>query len=544
MIIAGPNGTGKTTLLEALRWRDENGNVIHIGPHRAMRRQNVQQRQLLGEAISYRSIVMSGGAPSIEGIQILGGSEDHPNYLKHALCQIEMDRQQAITQRYDRDGEIAVGSLPDPWKPLRELTQNLLPHLRFAKIDASNRTNVQCLWQVQNSSTLVDLNDLSSGEKSIVLMFYPLIERQTRSILAGVEDSQATPMPAIAVLIDEPELHLHPNLQLKVLDYLRVLSSEEGMQVIVATHSPTIVEQASFEELFLLRPVELVEPEANQLVPVATDEEKLRLLREVFGNTSNITAMQPILVVEGTADAQSGKVVPDWKLYRAMHPGFFALTLLAGGGKGECKALVRSLNEFLPQLSNKLKAFALLDRDVEEASGNDSLKLLPVSMIENLLLDPDSIWEAIQSVAERTDLRSVTDVGAKLDAILDALEDTEVERRAIASLGIVHFRPKKPLDVIPEQASRFNTEVRERFGVEAVEKAKAEAKARVAALKQERRRREDFHGKTVLGEFFKNHLHSTPLSKLVFTYEAARYAGRRQSVATFFDELFKQISQT
>lgn len=104
---------------------------------------------------------------------------------------------------------------------------------------------MQCLWQVQNSSTLVDLNDLSSGEKSIVLMFYPLIERQTRSILAGVEDSQATPMPAIAVLIDEPELHLHPNLQLKVLDYLRVLSSEEGMQVIVATHSPTIVEQAS-----------------------------------------------------------------------------------------------------------------------------------------------------------------------------------------------------------------------------------------------------------------------------------------------------------
>ena len=32
------------------------------------------------------------------------------------------------------------------------------------------------------------------------------------------------------------------------------------MQVIVTTHSPTIVEYASFEELFLLRPVEAVTP--------------------------------------------------------------------------------------------------------------------------------------------------------------------------------------------------------------------------------------------------------------------------------------------
>ena len=36
-------------------------------------------------------------------------------------------------------------------------------------------------------------------------------------------------------------------------------------------------------------------------------------------------------------------------------------------------------------------------------------------MIENFLLDPDSIWEALQSVIERTALRTVDDVSNALD---------------------------------------------------------------------------------------------------------------------------------
>ena len=40
----------------------------------------------------------------------------------------------------------------------------------------------------------------------------------------------------LVILIDEPELHLHPSLQLKFSEYLRTLSNEH--QIIVSTHSP------------------------------------------------------------------------------------------------------------------------------------------------------------------------------------------------------------------------------------------------------------------------------------------------------------------
>jgi putative ATP-dependent endonuclease of OLD family len=174
-------------------------------------------------------------------------------------------------------------------------------------------------------------------------MFYPLVEQQIRDLLAEIQGQKKTAeAPDSCVLIDEPELHLHPNLQVKVFDYLRILTSTLPTQVIVATHSPTIVEHASFEELFFLRPTELVVSGENQLVQIASDDERLKSLQEVFGTTSNLTAMQPIVVVEGILQTEKAATISDRKLYRAMNPGFDKVTLLPGGGKSECIRLLQS----------------------------------------------------------------------------------------------------------------------------------------------------------------------------------------------------------
>ncbi len=192
MIIAGPNGCGKSTLLNAVRATSGYQNIMYVGPHRAMRRQQVQQRHLLTSPISFEALLAGQNVPNYEGIRLLDGArdpwgyDDSGSYLKHALCQIETDRQQAIATRFDKDGQIERGSLTDPWEPLKTLTHNLLPHLRFAKIDTTNRNQVQCLWNVHGSERLVDIDDLSSGEKSIIQMFYPMVERETKHLLAMI----------------------------------------------------------------------------------------------------------------------------------------------------------------------------------------------------------------------------------------------------------------------------------------------------------------------------------------------------------------------
>jgi hypothetical protein len=549
MLIAGPNGSGKSTLLNALRQHPGGARPLYVGPHRNSRRQQVQYRNIIGQTISLEQILASQELPGYEGISLSGGPRDAWNsdeslsYVKHSLCQIEIERQQAIAARYDRDKKIEEGAFPDPWTPLRELTSNLLPHLSFSRIDTTNRTQVKCLWQVHGRSDVVDLDDLSSGEKSVVQMFFPLVEHRLRAILTEMRgEPQTTERQEVCVLIDEPELHLHPNLQLKVYDYFRLLVSQGKTQIILASHSTTLVEYATFEELFLLRPVELVGQNENQLIRVASDEDRLQALRSLYGSTSNLTAMQPIIVVEGTDGQTATRVVPDRKLYRAVYETFDRVTLISGGGKGECIKLRKRLQEALAEFSKRLPVLALLDRDLSEETPDDQTAFLPVSMIENFLLDPDAIWEAIQSVVEKTSFKSVEDVGMALDKILDRHEQAEVERRVLRSLGPAVFRAQSPVADIEKQVATFIDGIRTRFTHESLKPHLEEARKVVTEIDTNRKRRELYDGKSVLEQFYRDHLHKTGLAKIVFIFETARHARRRKSVQEFFNEFFRPFS--
>ncbi len=548
MVITGPNGAGKSTLLYELRQVRGRQHILYVGPHRSTRRQNVQQRHLIAQPLLFEQLLSIDQAPRYEGIEVFQGTrdpwnaDDSANYLKHSLCQIEVERQQAIAIRYDRDNEIPKGSLADPWEPLRTLTQNLLPHLRFARIDNSNRDRIRCIWQVHSRSTEVDFDELSSGEKSVIQMFYPLLEHEIRGILTQIQSGASqTERAETCVLIDEPELHLHPNLQVKVFDYLRILTSSGKTQVIVVSHSPTIVEHASFEELYLLRPIELISASDNQLIQIADDEERLKLMRDVFGTTSNVTAMQPIVIVEGISQTSVSATLSDRKLYRALSKGFDAVTLLPGGGKSECLKLVKALNGILPHLSQRLEAVALLDRDTAERVEEPNTYLLPVSMIENFLLDPLPLWEAIQSVVEKTGFSTIEDLASALDVVLDEFETEEADRRTKSGLGTLFFRPESPIDQIPDQASEASKSMLKKYSHEAVSALHLEATKRLEELKRNNQRREHFHGKLVVEAFYQKHLQKTGIPKNVFKFEAARHARERRAVTEFFRVFFETL---
>ncbi len=548
MVIAGPNGSGKSTLLQFLRTQPGTGPILYVGPHRDFRRQQVQQRYLFGSQLVLADLLSAPSLPSYEGIRIWGGSrepwdfDETGNYLKHSLCQLEIERQSAIAEHFDRYGEIRKDIFPDIWQPLRELTSNLLPHLSFHKIDSSNRSQISCLWKVHSKDTLVDLDDLSSGEKSIIQMFYPLLEQRIRARLSDIRGAQSVSQsPEICVLIDEPELHLHPNLQVKVFDYLRLLTSEDRTQIIIATHSQTIVEYATFDELFLLRPVELLAAGDNQLIQVASSEERLHFLRDIFGTTSNVTALQPVVVVEGSEQTDKSKAISDRKLYRALHQSFDRVTLVPGGGISECLKLVNVLQEAFQLLSPQLKAISLLDRDTCDSSTKDGAYLLPVSMIENFLVDPNTIWEAIQSIIEKTNLHSPDDVAAAIDKILEQRHLPEIERRTIQRLGAAVYRPKPPLPEITTQVQNFVEELHKTFAATRIEDLRKQAEAAVADLNARKQRREMFDGKAVMEEFFKTYLHTTGMAKGIFFFEAARHARNRKSVTSFFADFFKQL---
>lgn len=78
------------------------------------------------------------------------------------------------------------------------------------------------------------LDELSSGEKSLVQLFLRLGAHMTRNTI---------------LLIDEPEAHLHDSWKYRLHTQLKKLAKEfyPGLTVILATHSPEIMKAIGFE---------------------------------------------------------------------------------------------------------------------------------------------------------------------------------------------------------------------------------------------------------------------------------------------------------
>ena len=259
---------------------------------------------------------------------------------------------------------------------------------------------------------------------------------------------------------------------------------------------------------------------------------------------SNLTALRTILVVEGRkADADSRRA-EDEKIYGLLSNRFAQLTVLAGGGKAQCKIFAQSLAEILSEeLSTRVGAYALVDRDLDSDGSSDShVKRLPVSMVENLLVDPEVIWNAIRTVRHKTDLAELASVEYALDAVLGKQKGREVARRVKAKVGRHSFRLRDPIDTAGDQAKDHIVAVEQATSESCLAEIRAECEADVQKLGEENGRRENYDGKRVLEQFYGSYLHKTGMSKEIFVYECARAAADRKLVRNFVDELFKELN--
>lgn len=94
--------------------------------------------RFMGPEINMRSVLEGATLPGYEGIDRTSNErtpwdqDEAPNFVKYGLCQIEFERNSAIAKIYDKHKAIANNSIPDVWKPLRDMCENLL-HISNSK---------------------------------------------------------------------------------------------------------------------------------------------------------------------------------------------------------------------------------------------------------------------------------------------------------------------------------------------------------------------------------------------------------------------------
>jgi predicted ATPase len=185
----------------------------------------------------------------------------------------------------------------------------MFPYKRFEKIERSNgRINVN----FSEFGRISTLNTLSSGEKQIVFRAGFLLQN-LRAVCEGI------------VLVDEPELSLHPEWQARIIDfYIALLSDENGFhpQIIVSTHSPFIVHGAVGAKAIILQKDSATGKVSEMPAPHYDFIEGSAATRafniEPFLKTS---AMPMLILTEGETDAEI--LNSAWDKLRPGKPRFF-----------------------------------------------------------------------------------------------------------------------------------------------------------------------------------------------------------------------------
>lgn len=103
------------------------------------------------------------------------------------------------------------------------------------------------------------------------------------------------------LLIEEPEAHLHPQLQVRLLDHLEKVANDENVQVIVTTHSTVLASSVKLDKIIHLTKHD--SPTATPLAECGLADNNLNFLNRWLDITkSNLLFASGVILVEGIAE--------------------------------------------------------------------------------------------------------------------------------------------------------------------------------------------------------------------------------------------------
>jgi hypothetical protein len=237
-------------------------------------------------------------------------------------------------------------------------------------------------------------NELSSGEKELFCLAVDLLY---------FEYTARDPGTAV-VLVDEPDVHVHPDMQARLGRLIAAIAQRKGIQFIIATHSTAFISGmahlADIRVAFLRR--------YQQDAVFKQLNERLKQLVPVFGAhpLSSLFNERPLLLVEGDDD--------EWMWQQAVRSSGRRIWVnpVSVGGKTKLAGYELEADEILAALYDNPRAFSLRDGDgiVEPilAGGTVTRLRLGANDPENILVSDEVLadhgytWPQFQhAVGER-----------------------------------------------------------------------------------------------------------------------------------------------
>lgn len=230
VVIAGKNGTGKTTLLESILNRDYACIDFRLDGQDISNYNKVNElKNLSGDVLSVSEGTYEEILP--DNIIYLDAMIENDNEIeKLMLAYIDYFI-------YDKN-ENAVLGVENLQSDMDEVFKNFELNFHFKKIDYKTKKPVFGNENSTRDDIEFSLQDLSTGERTLLSKMLYLHLREAKNKV---------------IMIDEPETSLHPSWQNKILKFYENFAKINNCQIIIATHSPHIIGSAKNEYLRILR---------------------------------------------------------------------------------------------------------------------------------------------------------------------------------------------------------------------------------------------------------------------------------------------------
>lgn len=440
VVIAGPNGVGKSKLIEYIQLvaRDPQGNPDIQMVVRSTNKQEEESwgkkeldsqvpgdAQLLTSTLRKNrsrrklesSFVTFESDRSIQKIQPLAFQFEMPNPedeelswdfsfqpmtsryqdVVHSIFKmIETQRRQlgGRAQQLIREGKDSMKlRASDPLQEFRNIFALLLPTKEFASPDLGR----QKLRYVEDGETR-DFETLSSGEREVLTVAFDFLLRNPKDCI---------------ILFDEPELHLHPELASRFLLALQRIG--ERNQFVFTTHSPDLI-SASLDDTVVFLSASKKDGAGdtpNQAIPMIEDDETNQALRLIGHSLGLVSLGRRIVLVEGENSSL------DKLTYESIiSTSNSELVLIPVGGHQSISSFDLVNREILSKSLWGVEFFMLVDGDTagDTTPPNTSrLRRLKKYHLENYFLS-GQIWAAVFEKMEDEEswLRKPEKIEAKL----------------------------------------------------------------------------------------------------------------------------------
>lgn len=357
-ILLGKNGCGKSTLLKVieagLRTRDDFGLIRYMTPER-------------GGVLSYDANVDQQMTVNVDQLSDTRRKNQFGQFRQQSVAQFR--KLELLTLREIEKNQDLRGDPDYCFDTIVDQVNDLLDYIEIRRAEST--------FEIFTKGTLnkIPAEAISSGESELISL----------AIECLIFAKECSPGETNILLIDEPDVHLHPDLQVRLCQFVRNLVEQTGIHTVIATHSTAIL--GAFEG-FDRTHIAFMSSGQTQMrfEPIS---EILRRVLPVFGAhpLSNIFNSAPVLLVEGEDDERI------WQQAVRSSTGALSIFPVSVDTVTNLNSFEAEVEKIVTAVYDEPHAYSLRDRDDTPGDLADRGPVIRCKLAcraaENLLLSDD-----------------------------------------------------------------------------------------------------------------------------------------------------------